>query len=102
MKLVRDKVPSLIKAEGREPSVIWVSGDTAAISMNLLRDKLVEEATEVYQATTTEELVSEVADVLEVCYTMLEHFGKTPQDAEQARQEKLAHSGGFKQLVLLL
>lgn len=60
-----------------------------------LKEKLTEEANEVQQASTVEELVIELADTLEVIYTLASACEINIKDIEQARSEKTKINGKF-------
>lgn len=61
-KLVRDKIPDIIRASGRTPRVTTFA---AGVYLAALHEKLREEVDELIAVTTTESLVDEAADVLE-------------------------------------
>ncbi len=94
-KLVRDKVPDIIRMGGREPEVERISGDWLRLA---LRDKLVEEACEL---RASDSLYEELADVLEVVDAIVDEYGLDRSKLEEARREKLARAGGFKEGYLL-
>ena len=60
-----------------------------------LKEKLVEEAYEVQQTQSTEDLVIELADALEVIYTLVSACEIDFKDIEQARFEKTKINGKF-------
>lgn len=62
-KLVRDKVPDLIRASGRTPHVRTLGRGEYR---SALRDKLSEEVDELIAAQSTDAIIEEAADVLEV------------------------------------
>ncbi|MHA1772132.1 MAG: nucleoside triphosphate pyrophosphohydrolase [Candidatus Thorarchaeota archaeon] len=93
-KLVRDKIPDIIRANGAEP-IVRVAQSVEVDS--LLREKLVEEAIEFRSSGSIEE----VADVLEVVYAILEQRGISHNEIEQIRQQKRALRGGFERFFVL-
>lgn len=97
-KLVRDKVPELIRESGRVPEVRVL--DDAAYC-RALHDKLLEEAAELRAAVTTDEVVAEIADVLEVLTAIAVlhsvSFGDLATEAERKHSER----GGFAQRLWL-
>ncbi|WP_174590897.1 nucleoside triphosphate pyrophosphohydrolase [Methanocella conradii] len=95
-KLVRDKVPDIIRESGREPVVKPISGEGLK---KALKDKLVEEAVELKNSN---DLYDELADVLEVVEALIEQYGLDRQKLEEARKEKLHRAGGFKRGYLLI
>ena len=71
-KLVRDRIPDVIRESGREPEVTHVKGE---MLRQALKDKLVEEALELKDAENIEE---ELADVLEVVDAIIDNYGIRP------------------------
>ena len=88
-KLVRDNVPDVIRASGREIEVTHVSGD---MLKQALKDKLVEEALELKDTDNVEE---ELADVLEVVDAIVESYGIDYSKLETLKNEKHDRLGGF-------
>ncbi|WP_240809981.1 nucleoside triphosphate pyrophosphohydrolase [Actinomadura sp. WMMA1423] len=93
-KLVRDRIPEIIREAGRVPETRTASHDERAA---LLRDKLYEEADE-YTATNDP---AELADLLEVLHALASHHGLTPERLEQQRAAKAADRGTFSKSVVL-
>lgn len=97
MKLVRDKIPEIVKAEGREIKT-YVEDDKNKVIL-LLKQKLVEEANEVL-ASTDQNLVEELADVLEVFAELCKKVGA--QDSVFIeREKKFEEKGGFSKNIVL-
>lgn len=88
-KLVRDRIPDVIRASGREPEVTHVKGD---LLKQALKDKLIEEALELKEAENVEE---ELADVLEVVDAIIDNYGIDRNSLDKVRKEKLSRLGGF-------
>jgi len=89
-KLVRDKIPDMIRASGRTPHVRTLS--TAEYQTALL-DKLREEVAELIAAATRDAVIEEAADVLEVLPAIAaEHRADTIVGVTRS---KLAERGGF-------
>ena len=95
-KLVRDKIPQIIRAEGGEPVVrIAEAGEYR----ELLRAKLVEEAGEV--ATADDGHASEeLADVLEVVLALAADLGLDAGGLEKLRAAKAADRGSFSERIV--
>lgn len=93
-KLVRDKIPEIIEADGRK-AICDTLEDLDYL--NFLKAKLLEEATEFNDSESLEEL----ADLGEVMHALLEYKGITIEQFQKARQEKLEKRGGFKKRILL-
>lgn len=90
-KLIRDKVPEIIRANGEEP--ITRMADTAEYR-ELLRAKLVEEVDEVL-AADDREAPEELADVLEVVLAFAADLGLDASQLEEIRVAKAEERGGF-------
>lgn len=95
-KLIRDKVPELLQAK---EVVIHerILDDVEFISK--LKEKLLEEADEVLEAANREELTEELADVLEVVYTLSKATGIPLNLIEEARIKKLSFKSGFEKKI---
>ncbi|GAA4615076.1 hypothetical protein GCM10023195_66190 [Actinoallomurus liliacearum] len=87
-KLVRDRVPDLIRADGRDPDV-RTAGDGEYLM--LLRGKLYEEIGE-FAASGD---VAELADVLEVVYALAAARGVDAEELDRMRSAKAARNGAF-------
>jgi len=88
-KLVRDRIPEIIQAEGRAVSVRVASDEEY---WQALLDKLHEEHEEFKQNHDTDELV----DILEVISAMAAHKGISIEQLEKKRLEKREERGGFE------
>lgn len=97
-KLVRDNIPSLQKKEGAETTYRTLSTEEHALQ---LRTKLVEEAGEVNESATRKELVSELADVLQVLESLCEAEGVSLDEVRKAQADKRDHAGAFNDRVFI-
>ena len=97
-KLVRDRIPELIRARGAEPitRVLDEAEYDAA-----LRDKLVEEARELQAATNPAELLAEAADVYEVLAALAERLGVGLDAIAEAARHKRNERGAFEDRIWL-
>ncbi|WP_238916822.1 nucleoside triphosphate pyrophosphohydrolase [Clostridium sp. YIM B02555] len=93
-KLVRDKIPEIIKADGRECDTAIVTGDE---KYKLLEAKLQEEVNEFLEDKNLEEL----ADVMEVLFGLADSLGYSEGDLLKARDKKKEERGGFKEGIVL-
>ena len=71
-KLVRDNIPEMIRASGRVPSVKTLGIDAFKTA---LRDKLIEETSELRAAEDRSKILTEAADVLEVLTAFAAYHG---------------------------
>ncbi len=91
-KLVRDKIPEIIEADGKKPITRILSQEEYLAELDT---KLNEEVAE-YQADKS---VEEMADVLEVLYALCEARGYSIEELQQVREEKRAKRGGFRDKI---
>ena len=93
-KLVRDRIPEIIKMNGQE-CVTEVLSDEAYIKA--LDEKLYEEMEE-YQRDKS---IDELADLLEVVYSVAKARGWSAEDLEKVRISKAEKRGGFEKRIFL-
>lgn len=91
-KLVRDKIPDIIKADGKEPITRLLSQEEY---LQELDRKLGEEVAE-YQADKS---IEEMADVLEVLYAICEARGHSIRELEEVRAKKAEARGAFRERI---
>lgn len=94
-KLIRDKIPQIIKQDGQVPSLKIL---TDLEFDQALQAKLREEVAEFIESNQPEEL----ADILEVLYCLANRVGHTPESLEQLRSKKAAQKGGFEERIFLI
>ncbi len=87
-KLVRDHIPKIIQQAGETPVVRVVSDDELE---RFLREKIVEEASELLESGSIEE----VADILEAISAFLRVRGVSEDTVRRIQQKKLKERGGF-------
>ena len=93
-KLVRDKIPGIIQANGETPVTRVL--DKSEYRQALL-EKLIEEARELLADGS----LAERADVEEVLRAIDEVFGFSAADIETARQQKSDERGAFTERIFL-
>jgi predicted house-cleaning noncanonical NTP pyrophosphatase (MazG superfamily) len=93
-KLVRDKIPQIIRSNGQEP-IVYVA--SAAEYAARLREKLTEEVAEFLASDNDPE---ELADILEVLFALAEQVGTDAQHLEKLRAAKAEERGGFADRVI--
>ncbi len=97
-KLVRDNIPDKIKNNG-EKAIIRILSDEE-YKLELYR-KLIEEANEVINASTKEELIEELADLNEVLNSILKTNGITENEVKNIANQKRKTRGGFDKKIFL-
>ncbi|SHF89915.1 nucleoside triphosphate pyrophosphohydrolase [Streptoalloteichus hindustanus] len=96
-KLVRDRIPEIIRRSGSEP--VTYTADPEEYHRRL-RDKLGEEVAEFLAADDETTAAEELADVLEVVRALAANLGVDPDQLELIRQAKAAERGGFADRVI--
>ena len=98
-KLIRDKLPELVKKERNEDLNIRIASTEEIESF--LRQKIMEEAKEVFEAKNSVELAEELADLLEVIRALA-----VKQNVVEMmflkREAKHAERGGFDKGIILI
>lgn len=101
-KLVRDKIPEIIKNDGRVAHLEVVPEEEM---IGLLMAKLAEESRELEEAIDTGRqhlIIEECADVLEVLMAVRDRLKLKDSQIEKARLKKLGTNGGFEKGIRLL
>ena len=93
-KLVRDKIPDIIKKSGKKPVTRIANYDEYK---KALREKFLEEAKEFYESGEKEE----IADLLEVIYSILKSEGLSLKEIEGIRKKKAKKRGSFDKKIIL-
>ncbi len=96
-KLVRDRMPEIIRAKGEVPIVYRAEPDEYR---QRLRDKLIEEVHEFLDEDAREAALEELADVLEVVHALASELGSTVEELEQIRTVKATERGAFAERVI--
>lgn len=93
-KLVRDRIPEIIRASGKRCTVETLSDEKY---ISLLDAKLNEELAEYQESKSLEEL----ADLLEVMGAVVKARGYTWEELTTVRKKKREDRGGFEKRILL-
>ena len=91
-KLVRDKIPQIIMSDGKNPIIRTLSDEEFLTEL----DKKLDEEIAEYQADKS---LEEMADVLEVLFTICEARGYSIDELMKVRDEKRENRGGFKEKI---
>ncbi len=94
-KLVRDKIPEIIENEGKTCTISILS---EADYIKMLDAKLDEELAEYHRDGSIEEL----ADLMEVIYSVAKAKGCSENELEKIRNEKTSKRGSFDKKILLI
>lgn len=96
-KLVRDKIPDIIKSNGEKPVIKVLNEDEYKKE---LEKKLYEEYNEVLSASGQDRL-EELADMLEVIAALARIEGKTLEDVSLIAHQKVLKRGSFNNRIYL-
>ncbi len=91
-KLFRDKISNILEPLGSK--VYWIELSDQEFQKQLIL-KLIEEAHEVQHAVTKENILEELADVLEVVDALRKSHGFTTKELTDCKQKKRKEKGGF-------
>ena len=94
-KLVRDRIPELILAQGQKPHTRILDDEEYTLA---LEAKLDEEVAEFHASRD----VMELADILEVVYALARTQSVSPEQLRALCDEKREARGGFLQKILLI
>ncbi len=95
-KLIRDKIPALLESKG---IAVHAKAMEDEEFISKLKDKLLEEAKEVLEASNSDELCEELADVMEVVQALSKASGLSMLQIEQTRLKKREIKGGFENKI---
>lgn len=96
-KLVRHRIPEVVKEQGREPQAKKARGEHLDA---LLRLKVIEEAGELIAAFEEPEVAQELADIVEAALALARKHG-LEKEVEKVRAERAQRLGTFDQGVVL-
>jgi predicted house-cleaning noncanonical NTP pyrophosphatase (MazG superfamily) len=98
-KLVRDNIPEIILADGKNPKIRILA--EAEYQKELLK-KLVEEAKETEAAgSDKEELIKEIGDIEEVIEAIIKSFALDKKEIENLKAKRKTDRGGFDKKIFL-
>ena len=96
-KLIRDNIPEIIKASGKECDVSVLNDDEYIAK---LKEKIIEEAKETAEADPTE-ITGELADVLEIVEAIEKYYGIEHSQVIDEKEKKAERNGKFEKRLLL-
>ena len=91
-KIVRDKIPEIIAKQGKKVRFKTLMGNELR---QALKDKLVEEVQELIKAETKEQIIEEMADVMDVLTAIRYAHSVKYYEVEDARSKKGFEKGRF-------
>lgn len=96
-KLVRDGIPKIIECTNKKYTKKVLNPSEHEVE---IKNKLLEELKEYQEATSNEEAIEELANLLELIYTVLPLHGSTMKELEDIRVKKYEQRGGLKRVLL--
>jgi predicted house-cleaning noncanonical NTP pyrophosphatase (MazG superfamily) len=97
-KLVRDRIPEIIKATGKTLTTRTLSEEEY---LTELKKKSFEELEEYHDAETRENAIEELADLMEIVHAFAKARNMTLDEIEVIRREKAKKRGSFDKKVFL-
>lgn len=97
-KLVREKLPQIYAELGQQITTRRLSPSEFR---DALREKLIEEASEPFDATDDQAVLAELADIQQVLDDLVVQYGFSREQLAAVQQKKLAKKGGFQNAVFV-
>ena len=97
-KLVRDRIPEIIQKEGNTADIIILSEESFK---QAIKEKLIEEATEVCNAQNRDDILSELADLQEVMDTIKQLYNINTLEVNTIQAVKALQRGKFEKRLYL-
>jgi predicted house-cleaning noncanonical NTP pyrophosphatase (MazG superfamily) len=98
-KLVRDRILEIIEKTGKHYTSRILSEEEYKQEV---RKKMHEELAEYEKAATNEEVVEELADLLELIHAAASIHGASVEQLEDIRRQKAEKRGGFNERIYLI
>ncbi len=98
-KLVRDKIPEIVRQKGIEPAAQSAEGDQEYLEFIL--KKIVEEAQELSEAHSDSNIVEEIADVYEIIDALIALKELSKADILDVQNEKREKRGAFNDRLIM-
>lgn len=98
-KLVRDNIPEILA--GKNIKIEQKILEDNEEYLEAIKEKLIEESKELLQAKTHNEIVGELADILEVYSSILKAYNLSHTEVEQIALKKNQEKGGFAKKILV-
>jgi len=98
-KLIRDKILEIIEADGEKPYYRVLEKDEY---LQELKKKVLEEAKEMIEAESKDEIINEVVDIQEIVDNIIAEIGLTKEEIKKQQEIKNQKRGGFKKRLFLI
>lgn len=97
-KLIRDNIPEIIKKNGAIPKISELSDEQFKTA---LKEKLAEEAKELVEVKTKEEILNELSDVMQLIESIALNNNLSVSDIEKQKEKKKRERGAFEKKLFL-
>lgn len=97
-KLIRDNIPAIISKAGKQYKIHKLNEHQY---QEELKKKLVEEAREVVGANNRNEIIEELADVLEIYEALIRTYDLDESDIKSIKDKKAKKNGKFDKKIFL-
>ena len=98
-KLIRDKIPEIIINDGEEPEIRKLSQKEFKIE---LKKKVLEEAKELLEAESREEILNEIVDIQELLAWLAKEFKISSYSLRSKKLKKNKERGSFAKKLFLI
>lgn len=99
-KLVRDRIIEFIKRDGKQAN--WETLKSDEEFLKYLLKKLMEESTEMANASSSDNMKEEMADICEILDAILKLKNWDKAEILKIQNEKRQKNGGFDKRILLI
>ncbi len=97
-KLIRDRIPDIIKADNHIPKVYTLDQENYLIE---LKKKVIEESNELQTAINKKDILNELSDIQELIDAILKANSITKKELIEIQSKKREKRGGFSQRLFL-
>jgi len=98
-KLIRDRIPEIVKKVGWKPTVRKLRKDEF---LHALKKKVSEEARELIRAKNKKGIINEIVDIQELLDTLTSEIKLTKPHIKKLQSVKRKKRGGFKKRLFLI
>jgi predicted house-cleaning noncanonical NTP pyrophosphatase (MazG superfamily) len=98
-KLVRDRIPELLEAEGKRPEVRTLDESEFLVA---LRQRVRDEAEELLGVWSEDALLQSLAEIVETVQAIATASGLSMTEVERMRQHRQWKRGGFEKRIQLI
>jgi predicted house-cleaning noncanonical NTP pyrophosphatase (MazG superfamily) len=97
-KLIRDRIPEIIEESGGIAKIKTLDN---GVFRKALKEKVIEEAKELLESESDEDVLNELSDIEELVNAIAEDYGIPKDEIEKKRKNKAEKRGGFKKKLFL-